>query len=251
MVTPETIGNMTRPPYRSVSPPTMMRPREPTTTGTATRRATSDSVRVPRVPVVRKSGPSGLISAQAQKFTAKPRVAMASITHGDLVAVGVSITGANTFVTIVPSRRGSPGPPRTSASCLAMCGLMGGGLSGVGMTPSGARDRTPGGEVWRATKGTGFGEGSSGSKVPTFVRTPAHVGHTSGTKRPARASQVAGGQILTTGDRSSRQKSTTARNSLGSGATFETAVASQWLEGRGRRAGADAPALRSAKFDRV
>ena len=106
MVTPETIGNMTRPPYRSVSPPTMMRPREPTTTGTATRRATSDSVRVPRDPVVRKSGPSGLISAQAQKFTAKPRVAIASISQGDLVAArgrwsevnGVVVIGVVTVV---------------------------------------------------------------------------------------------------------------------------------------------------------
>jgi hypothetical protein len=66
----------------------MMRPREPTTTGTATSRATSDSVRAPRDPVALKSGPSGLISAQAQKFTAKPNVAIASMSHGDLVARG-------------------------------------------------------------------------------------------------------------------------------------------------------------------
>ena len=36
IVTPDTIGNISRPPYRSVSPPTRMRPSEPTTTGTAT-----------------------------------------------------------------------------------------------------------------------------------------------------------------------------------------------------------------------
>ena len=42
MVTPDTIGNITRPPKRSVSAPTTIRPREPTSTGTATIRATSD-----------------------------------------------------------------------------------------------------------------------------------------------------------------------------------------------------------------
>ena len=89
IVTPETIGNMTRPPYLSVSPPTMMRPSEPTTTGTATSSATSDSVSVPRAPVVRNRGPRGLMSAHAQKFTAKPMVAIASMSHGDLVPTRV------------------------------------------------------------------------------------------------------------------------------------------------------------------
>src|SRR5688572_24612516 len=101
IVTPETIGNMTRPPYRSVSAPTTMRPREPTTTGTATSRATSDSLSVPMLPLSRNIGPSGLIRAQAQKFTAKPIVAMASISHGDLVAVPVSDSEVDGVVTVV------------------------------------------------------------------------------------------------------------------------------------------------------
>ena len=63
-----------------------MRPSEPTITGTATSSATSDSVRSPSVPLSRNSGPSGLISAQAQKFTANPIVAIASISPGDLVS---------------------------------------------------------------------------------------------------------------------------------------------------------------------
>ena len=84
IVTAEITGNITRPPYRSVSPPTTMRPREPTTTGTATSRATSDSLSVPMLPVARNSGPRGLIRAHAQKLTANPVVAMASISHGDL-----------------------------------------------------------------------------------------------------------------------------------------------------------------------
>src|SRR6478609_1603126 len=93
IVTPDTIGNITRPPYLSVSPPTRIRPSEPTTTGTATSRATSDSLSAPRLPVSRKSGPSGLISAHAQKFTAKPSVAIANINQGDRVAsVDVPVT---------------------------------------------------------------------------------------------------------------------------------------------------------------
>jgi len=39
MVARETSGNMTRPPYRSVSAPTGIRPSDPTMTGTATTRA--------------------------------------------------------------------------------------------------------------------------------------------------------------------------------------------------------------------
>ena len=53
MVAAETSGNMIRPPYRSVSAPTGIRPRAPTMTGTATSRATSDSVRFPSRPVAR------------------------------------------------------------------------------------------------------------------------------------------------------------------------------------------------------
>src|SRR5690349_6127542 len=71
-------GNITRAPNRSVSAPTGMRPSEPTSTGTATRSdfstALSRSVSV-------KNAPSGLTRAQAQKLTAKPTVATASMTH--------------------------------------------------------------------------------------------------------------------------------------------------------------------------
>src|SRR3954454_2274626 len=74
MVAAETIGNITRPPNLSVRAPTTIRPREPTITGTATSSATSDSLSAPSVPLSRNSGPSGLISAQAQKLTANPRV---------------------------------------------------------------------------------------------------------------------------------------------------------------------------------
>ena len=63
--------------------PTMIRPSDPTITGTATRRATSDSDSVPSVPFSRNKGPRGLSSAQAQKLSAKPTVAMASIRAGD------------------------------------------------------------------------------------------------------------------------------------------------------------------------
>ena len=84
MVAAETSGNITRPPNLSVRAPTTIRPREPTITGTATRSATSDSVRSPRVPCSRNSGPSGLSSAQAQKLTANPSVATASISPADL-----------------------------------------------------------------------------------------------------------------------------------------------------------------------
>ena len=82
IVSAEITGNMIRPPNRSVIAPTGIRPSEPTTTGTATRRATSDSDSFPRLPVVRNSGPSGLSSAQAQKLTANPSVAIANITWG-------------------------------------------------------------------------------------------------------------------------------------------------------------------------
>src|SRR6266545_2586925 len=95
MVASETSGNITRPPNRSVSAPTGIRPSEPTTTGTATSRATSDSDSRPSVPSVRNSGPSGLSSAQAQKFTAKPAVATASINHGDRLGPDTAIPSAD------------------------------------------------------------------------------------------------------------------------------------------------------------
>ena len=78
MVTADTIGNMTRPPNLSVSAPTGIRPRDPTTTGTAT---SSDCWNDVRWRVSLNRGPSGLSSAHAQKFSAKPSVAIASISH--------------------------------------------------------------------------------------------------------------------------------------------------------------------------
>src|SRR5215469_426328 len=79
MVASDTSGNMIRPPNRSVSPPTGIRPSDPTTTGTATTSAcwNEDSCRTSL-----NLGPSGLSSAQAQKFTANPTVARASIRPG-------------------------------------------------------------------------------------------------------------------------------------------------------------------------
>lgn len=78
MVAADTIGNITRPPNRSVSAPTGIRPREPTTTGTAT---SSDCSNDDRSRPSLNRGPSGLSSAHAQKFTANPTVARASISH--------------------------------------------------------------------------------------------------------------------------------------------------------------------------
>ena len=130
IVTPETIGNITRPPYRSVSAPTTMRPSEPTTTGTATSSATSDSLSVPSVPVSRNSGPSGLISAQAQKFTANPIVAIASISHGDLVAVPVRGSEVDGVVTVVPLARAARLPPWPSTVDLPTGWVMSGLLTG-------------------------------------------------------------------------------------------------------------------------
>ncbi len=66
-VAAETSGNITRPPNRSVSAPTGIRPSEPTTTGTAT---SSDCWNAVRWRGSFKRGPSGLSSAQAQKLTA-------------------------------------------------------------------------------------------------------------------------------------------------------------------------------------
>jgi hypothetical protein len=73
IVTRLTSGNMMRAPYRSVSAPTGMRPSEPTTTGTATSSDCAAKLR-PRRSLM--PGPSGPSSAQAQKFTMKPSVAV-------------------------------------------------------------------------------------------------------------------------------------------------------------------------------
>src|SRR5262245_33607610 len=79
IVASETSGNISRPPYRSVSAPTGIRPSDPTTTGTATTSACWKGVRC-RTSL--NFGPSGLSNAQAQKFTANPAVARPSIRPG-------------------------------------------------------------------------------------------------------------------------------------------------------------------------
>src|SRR6266536_449487 len=79
IVTNDTIGNITRPPNRSVSAPTGMRPSEPTTTGTATINACENADRCSES---LNRGPSGESSAHAQKFTPNPSVANASISSG-------------------------------------------------------------------------------------------------------------------------------------------------------------------------
>src|SRR5215467_14383824 len=73
MVARETSGNITRPPKRSVSAPTGIRPNEPTSTGTAT---STDCWNELRCSVSLSRGARGLSRAQAQKFTAKPTVAV-------------------------------------------------------------------------------------------------------------------------------------------------------------------------------
>ena len=79
MVANETTGNMTRPPYRSVSAPTGMRPSAPTITGTATSRACWKLV---SPSACLKCAPSGDSRAHAQKLSANPAVAMPSMTYG-------------------------------------------------------------------------------------------------------------------------------------------------------------------------
>lgn len=78
MAAADTTGNMIRPPNRSVREPTGTRPRDPTTTGTA---ASSDCSKDDRSRLSLNRGPGGLSSAHAQKFTAKPTVHRASISH--------------------------------------------------------------------------------------------------------------------------------------------------------------------------
>src|SRR5437899_7689776 len=79
MVVAEISGNMIRPPNRSASAPTGIRPTDPTTTGTATSSACWNGL---RCNASLNFGASGLSSAHAQKFTANPAVAMASINDG-------------------------------------------------------------------------------------------------------------------------------------------------------------------------
>jgi len=79
MVANETTGNISRPPYRSVSAPTGIRPSAPTITGTATTRACSKLL---SPSTCLKWAPSGDSRAQAQKVRANPTVAMISMTYG-------------------------------------------------------------------------------------------------------------------------------------------------------------------------
>src|SRR5215471_2853645 len=103
MVASETSGNITRPPNRSVSAPTGIRPSDPTTTGTATTSACWSGLRC-RTSL--NLGPSGLSSAQAQKFTANPTVARPSIRPG---WPGPGRTGT----------RAAPAPPVVSSLAIA------------------------------------------------------------------------------------------------------------------------------------
>ena len=73
------MGNIRRAPSRSVSAPTGIRPSDPTITGTATTSACWNDVSDSSSRIV---APSGESSAQAQKHTAKPIVARASIAAG-------------------------------------------------------------------------------------------------------------------------------------------------------------------------
>ena len=82
------------------------------------------------LPVSRKSGPSGLISAHAQKFTANPMVAIASISHGDLVAAPVRGSEVNGVVTVVPLARAARLPPWPSTVDLPTGWVMSGLLTG-------------------------------------------------------------------------------------------------------------------------
>jgi len=114
MVSAEISGNIVRAPKRSVSAPTGIRPSDPTTTGTATSNdfCSGDSCSRPA-----KNVPIGLIRAHAQKFTAKPSVATASMVHA---CRGTASTS---------SREGTAGLVRACAISespfQSMCGLSG------------------------------------------------------------------------------------------------------------------------------
>src|SRR5215469_17695291 len=101
MVATETSGNITRPPNRSVSAPTGIRPSDPTMTGTATTRAWANG---DRCDMSLNFGPSGDSSAHAQKFTAKPIVATASITQGRDSDAGSDRPAARFTLLMVPTR---------------------------------------------------------------------------------------------------------------------------------------------------
>ena len=73
----DTMGNSSRPPNLSVRAPIGMRPSAPTITGTAT---SSACWKLLSASTCLKWAPSGDSSAQAQKASPNPRVAMPSIT---------------------------------------------------------------------------------------------------------------------------------------------------------------------------
>src|SRR4051794_9759444 len=108
IVAKEMIGNITRPPNRSVRAPTGMRPSEPTTTGTAT---SSDCSNADRFRDSLSFGPSGDNSAQAQKLMANPAVAIASINSGRGERVAPDVAMSDSIATAAPdvSDCGQPG----------------------------------------------------------------------------------------------------------------------------------------------
>src|SRR5215471_16469687 len=111
MVASETSGNMIRPPNRSVSAPTGIRPSDPTTTGTATTSACWIGL---RCKTSWNFGPSGLSNAQAQKFTANPTVARPSIRPGRPPPGGTGL-GADPVPLVVSSLLILDSAPSSSA----------------------------------------------------------------------------------------------------------------------------------------
>ena len=116
IVAAETSGNITRPPNRSVSAPTGMRPSEPTITGTATSRACWDGDSARRS---LKRGPSGLSSAQAQKFTREPERGQREHPKGHARACGLAHGSPYGVVTGTGKRR----PVTVSGSILTNHGF--------------------------------------------------------------------------------------------------------------------------------
>src|SRR5664279_1689156 len=98
MVANDTAGNITRPPSLSVRAPTGTRPRAPTITGTATISACWNEVRCSES---FSFGASGLSSAQAQKFMAKPTVARASIRPADPLRVVAGVGAGTGFCALI------------------------------------------------------------------------------------------------------------------------------------------------------
>ncbi len=95
-----------------MSAPTGTRPSEPTTTGTAT---SSDCWKEDSSRLSLRRGPRGLSSAQAQKFTAKPAVASASISQARPGTDAGTASGSGEV----------PGSGEVSCSGLSFCVLDG------------------------------------------------------------------------------------------------------------------------------